>query len=114
MEPRHIFEIDEESDAGGVSYCWVEKRADGYHMFGNELGDMSGPCDSVVDAVTGCGFQFGMGTMRIACSIPTAELREILESHSFILENVDWLTINDEEVEEISVDAIIAAYGRQS
>lgn len=100
MEPGYIFESDEESDAGGASYCWLEKHADGYQMFGNELGDMSGPCDSVVDAVTGCGFQFCMGSMRIACSIPPADLREILESHSFILDNVGWLTINDETIEE--------------
>lgn len=94
-----IFAVDEESNAGGISFCWVERRKDGYYLFGNELGKMSGPCNTVDDAVSESGFQFGMDYMDIQTTLGTAELRVILGGSSFILSNVGHLTINGARVD---------------
>jgi hypothetical protein len=42
-QSKKIFAIDEESRARGTSYCWVECHKDGYHLFGNDLGEMCEP-----------------------------------------------------------------------
>ncbi len=51
-----VFSISEESSAGGSSYCWIESRADGFHLFGSELGHMCGPSASASLALHGSGF----------------------------------------------------------
>jgi hypothetical protein len=95
-----ILSIDEESNAGGSSYCWVEHRKGGYYLFGNELGKMCGPCKTIRGALGGSGFQFGMDYMNIETTLSMAELRSILGNNStFILSNVSHLTINGDEAD---------------
>jgi hypothetical protein len=97
---KAIFAIDEESSAGGTSYCWVERRKDGYYLFGNELGKMCGPCDTVHGALAGSGFQFGMDYMFIETTLSMVELRRILRDRTtFILSNVGHLAINGVKVD---------------
>jgi hypothetical protein len=96
-QSKKIFEIDEESEAGGTSCCWVERHKDGYHLFRSELGKMCGPYETIHGAL---GFQFGMDSMNIETTLCMAEPRSILgDSGTFILSNVSRLTINGDEVD---------------
>ena len=81
-----------------VTAGWSAERA-AIILFGNELGKMCGPCDTVYDALNASGFQFAMNCMAIETTVGTVELRRILNGPSFILSNVDHLTINDVQVD---------------
>jgi hypothetical protein len=59
---------------------------------------MSGPCDTVYDALIESDWRFGMDYMDIETTLSTAELRLILGGPSFILSNVSHLTINGVQV----------------
>jgi hypothetical protein len=99
LRPGTILVVDEESNAGGTSYCWVERRKSGYYLLGNELGKMSGPCITVEEALIVSGFQFGMDYMFIKTTLSTAELKCIMAGPSFILSNVSHLVINGIKVD---------------
>lgn len=75
---------------------------------------MCGPYPTIADAVTGSGWQFGMGIMEITCSTSPEELRAILSDASFVLDNVSAFTINGVDVEDVSVDSIVRVYGSRS
>ncbi|MXP65938.1 hypothetical protein E0493_21560 [Roseomonas sp. M0104] len=110
MPTVQSFSINEESDAGGVSYCWTEKKKGGFYLYGNELGKMAGPEPTVYDAVTASGFQFGMDNAEIDCSLSFEELQQILSSASFILSNISYLVINGREIEGRDPEGIIKEY----
>jgi hypothetical protein len=97
---EEILTIDEESSGGGCSYCWVERRDDGYYLFGTELGKMCGPRKTVHEALGGSGFQFGMDYMKIETALSMAKLKSTMrKSGAFILSNVSHLTIDGDKVD---------------
>ena len=113
MKSNTVFSINEESESGGCSHCWVEQKANGYFLYGGEVGEMTGPCDSILEALNRSGHQFGMDYCDIQCIVAPEELREILNSAAFILSNFSRLTINDEEVNPLDVRGVIDAYRKQ-
>lgn len=100
------FSIEEESTGGGVSYCWVEQKADGFYLYGNELGEIGGPCTSPVDAAVGMGY--GMDSVNIDTSFSDCELLAFLKSGALILSNVERLTINEQEIKARDPECILS------
>ena len=103
-----VFSIEEESNTGGSSYCWVERRGDDYILFGSELGPMGGPCSDALSALCGSGAEFGMDYVVIHSSLPTDEFG--VACSQIILSNVEHLTVNGVEIEARDVDGILAEY----
>jgi hypothetical protein len=96
-----IFAVEEESNSGATSYCWVERRKHGYYMFGLEFGEMSGPCETVYDAVSSADRQFGnMDYMDIETTLSAEEVRHILRGSNFPMTNVGHFTLNGVEVDD--------------
>ena len=110
---RPLFSVEEESSDGGSSYCWVTKKRGGYYMYGNEIGEMAGPCSTVCGAATSSGRQIGMDYVSIECRIEPDELQEILSDYTFIFDNFAMLSINGEEVEPIDVHTAVQVYSEQ-
>jgi len=113
VKNRKVFEIFEESDAGGTSYCWVVKRPDGFHLHGVESGHMAGPCETACAALNESGFQFGMDYVDITCRLSPSELQKILGSPAFILENISNVTVNGSRAPEPTFTAIVDLYRSQ-
>lgn len=101
-----------DNDSGGESHCRVVDGADGYYLFGNELGKMCGRCAPISDALNGSGFQFGMQYVAITCDVTPEEPRELLASPAFVLSGVDALSINGDDVPPGDVGAVIEFYRR--
>src|SRR5882762_10213636 len=106
MKSKSVFSINEESDSGGSSFCWVEKNENEYFLYGNELGKMAGPCESIISALNASGLQFGMDYCEIECVVTPKELGDILGSHAFILGNFSRLTINGKDMNPTDVREI--------
>ncbi len=103
-----VFSIAEESNAGGSSHCWVERRGDDFILFGNELGQMGVPCSDALSALDCSGAQFGMDYIVINSALSADDFREAC-SH-IILSNISSLTVNDVEIKARDVDGILAQY----
>lgn len=103
-----VFSIAEESSAGGVSYCWVKSKPDGFHLYGSELGHMCGPAPCAAQALHGSGFQFGMEFMNIESSLVPDEFRKTL--NQIDLSGVMILTINQSVVQSRKLDEIVSLY----
>lgn len=111
MDEAEIFSVSEESEDGGVSYCWVEERDEGFMLVSNEEGDLSEkPSSTPVGAVLDPAFQFGMDYVDINTTLPAKDLRTILSSGTFVLENISTLTLNGQDVDASSVEAILSGY----
>lgn len=103
-----VFSIAEESNAGGSSHCWVERRGDDYILFGNELGPMSEPCADALSALSYPCAEFGMDYVAINSSLSADDFREACGQ--IILSNVAHLKVNGVEIEARDVDGILALY----
>lgn len=103
-----VFSIAEESNAGGSSHCWVERRGDDFILFGNELGPMGEPCSDALLALCSSGAEFGMDYVVIHSRLAVDDFREACGQ--LILSNVGHLTVNDIEIEARDVDGIVAQY----
>lgn len=110
MKSKSVFSINEESDSGGSSFCWVEKNESTYFLYGNELGKIAGPCESIISALNASGFQFGMDYCEIECVVTPEELGDILGSPSFLLRNFSRLTINGTEMNPADIREITEVY----
>ena len=88
-----VFSIAEESNAGGNSNCWVERRGDDYILFGNELGPMGEPCSGALSALCSSVAKFGMDYVVIHSRLSVDDFRQACAQ--IILSNVGHLTVND-------------------
>lgn len=103
-----VFSISEENSAGGSSYCWIESRPDGFHLFGSELGHMCGPTTSAALALHGSGFEFGLEYMEINTSLSPTQFREAIDGIDF--SSVTSLRLNGDEIQSRKLNDIVALY----
>lgn len=97
-DDQAILLISEENSSGLSSACWLLHREDGYYLMGNELGEMAGPCEDLMDAVFGSGFEFGAEDTEILTTLPANVLFSILQDPAYLAENIEHLTINGKEI----------------
>jgi hypothetical protein len=103
-----VFSISEENDAGGVSYCWVERQGTEFILFGNELGQMGEPCADALSALNSSDAEFGMDYTHIESTLTPEEFRGACSCIDFSA--VGLLTVNGIEIAARDVEQIVAGY----
>jgi hypothetical protein len=103
----------EDSD---ISAYRVVKKRSGYYLYGCELGQIGGASDTILDALSSDGIQYGGSSIvKIDTNVPLGELFAILNSPAFwpAMHNASTFVINEAEIDKESLRNILLWYYKQ-
>ena len=99
-----------------ISSFRVERKSNGYCLYGNELGRIGAACRTIEEALQSDAIQFGGSDLvGIDTDASLEELFEILSSPAFgvLMYNTSTFVINESEIDQVSLRNVLSWHQKQ-